>query len=57
MLRIDKAGLLCCVTSTSGGTFKHPGRVCDAPLMDSGLFCDGDVGASVATGDGEEIMH
>ena len=29
----------------------------DAPLVGSGLFCDGAIGAAVCTGDGEEIMR
>lgn len=35
--------------------FKHPGRVGDSPLVGGGLYCDGEVGAAVATGDGEEV--
>jgi N4-(beta-N-acetylglucosaminyl)-L-asparaginase len=37
--------------------FKLPGRVGDSSMVGSGLFCDGAVGAAVATGDGEEIMR
>lgn len=44
-------------SSTSGWKFKHPGRVGDAPVVGSGLYCDGKVGAAVATGDGEEILR
>jgi isoaspartyl peptidase/L-asparaginase-like protein (Ntn-hydrolase superfamily) len=54
---LDKHGHLACGTSTSGWRYKHPGRVGDAPLVGSGLYCDGDVGAAVCTGDGEEIMR
>lgn len=43
--------------STSGWPFKHPGRVGDAPIVGSGLYCDSHVGAAVATGDGEEILR
>lgn len=43
--------------STSGWKFKHPGRVGDAPVIGAGLYCDGKVGAAVATGDGEEILR
>ncbi len=35
--------------------FKWPGRVGDSPVIGSGLYCDGQVGAAVATGDGEEV--
>lgn len=43
--------------STSGWKFKHPGRVGDAPVVGSGLYCDSQVGGAVATGDGEEILR
>lgn len=29
----------------------------DAPVVGAGLYCDGKVGAAVATGDGEEILR
>ena len=54
---LDKQGRLACGTSTSGWKFKHAGRVGDAPLVGSGLYCDGVAGAAVCTGDGEEIMR
>lgn len=54
---LDSHGHLCVGTSTSGWKFKHPGRVGDAPLIGSGLYCHGLYGAAVATGDGEEIMR
>ena len=54
---LDSDGKLCAGTSTSGWKFKHPGRVGDSPIVGSGLYCDGNVGAAVATGDGEEIMR
>eukprot|EP01031_Cornospumella_fuschlensis_P038629 gene38629-46960_t len=54
---IDADGRLAAGTSTSGWKFKHPGRVGDSPLIGSGLYCDGKVGAAVVTGDGEEIMR
>eukprot|EP01041_Mallomonas_annulata_P005864 gene5864-11840_t len=57
MICLDKNGHLCAGTSTSGWKFKHPGRVGDSPLVGGGLYCDGLVGAAVATGDGEEIMR
>jgi len=54
---LDCHGNLCVGTSTSGWKFKHPGRIGDAPLIGSGLYCHGQYGAAVATGDGEEIMR
>jgi N4-(beta-N-acetylglucosaminyl)-L-asparaginase len=35
--------------------YKLPGRVGDSPVIGSGLYCVGEVGAAVATGDGEEV--
>lgn len=35
--------------------YKLAGRVGDSPVIGSGLYCDGDVAAAVATGDGEEV--
>ena len=55
LLCLDANGKLCAGTSTSGWKFKHPGRVGDSPLVGGGLYCDGTVGAAVATGDGEEV--
>lgn len=51
--------ILCCQLgrSTSGWKFKHAGRVGDSPVIGSGLYCDAEVGAAVATGDGEDILR
>jgi len=57
LICLDDQGRLAVGTSTSGWRYKHPGRVGDAPLIGSGLYCDGVVGAAVCTGDGEEIMR
>jgi N4-(beta-N-acetylglucosaminyl)-L-asparaginase len=35
--------------------YKYPGRIGDSPIIGCGLYCDGEVGAAVATGDGEEV--
>ncbi|GAB5403879.1 MAG: N(4)-(beta-N-acetylglucosaminyl)-L-asparaginase [Aureliella sp.] len=43
--------------STSGLAFKLPGRVGDSPLVGSGLYVDGDVGAAGATGVGENVLR
>jgi len=56
LICLDSNGVLACGTSTSGYAYKHPGRVGDAPIIGSGLYCD-KAGAAVATGDGEEIMR
>lgn len=57
LICMDSEGRLAAGTSTSGWKFKLPGRVGDSPVVGSGLYCDGAVGAAVATGDGEEILR
>ncbi len=55
-LALNEQGEISGVTSTSGHAWKLPGRVGDSPLIGSGLFVDGDVGAAGATGKGEECI-
>lgn len=43
--------------STSGLAYKTPGRVGDSPIIGSGMYVDGEVGAAGATGIGENIMR
>ncbi|MCC7377652.1 MAG: N(4)-(beta-N-acetylglucosaminyl)-L-asparaginase [Verrucomicrobiales bacterium] len=43
--------------STSGLSYKLPGRVGDSPIIGSGLYVDNEVGAAGATGVGENIMR
>lgn len=43
--------------STSGLAYKLPGRVGDSPLVGSGLYVDGKVGAAGATGVGENVLR
>ncbi len=43
--------------STSGMAFKLSGRVGDSPILGSGLYVDGEVGAAGATGIGENVMR
>jgi N4-(beta-N-acetylglucosaminyl)-L-asparaginase len=49
----DKDGDLGSVTSTSGLSWKIPGRVGDSPIIGAGNYCDNAVGAAGATGRGE----
>ena len=56
LICLDTNGNLCVGTSTSGWKFKFPGRIGDSPMIGSGLYCDGTVGAAVSTGDGEEVF-
>ena len=41
------------VTSTSGLSWKIPGRIGDSPIIGAGQYCDNDVGAAGSTGRGE----
>ncbi len=57
LLGLDEKGVLAGGCSTSGLAFKLPGRVGDSPILGSGLFVDGEVGAAGGTGIGENIMR
>ncbi|MCH7824509.1 MAG: N(4)-(beta-N-acetylglucosaminyl)-L-asparaginase [Acidobacteria bacterium] len=50
---INAAGEICGVTTTSGLSWKIPGRAGDSPILGAGLYVDGDVGACGSTGRGE----
>jgi N4-(beta-N-acetylglucosaminyl)-L-asparaginase len=53
---LDEEGRISCVTSTSGLSFKIPGRVGDSPLVGAGLYVDNDIGSCGSTGRGEEVI-
>lgn len=53
-LAVDAKGDISGTTTTSGLSWKIPGRVGDSPLIGAGLFVDNDTGAAGATGRGEE---
>ena len=57
LLGLGASGHLCGGCSTSGLAFKLPGRVGDSPLIGSGLYVDGEVGAAGATGVGENVLR
>jgi N4-(beta-N-acetylglucosaminyl)-L-asparaginase len=50
---IDLKGNISGVTTTSGLSFKIPGRVGDSPILGAGLYVDNEVGAAGSTGRGE----
>ncbi len=50
---LDQNGNLSCVTTTSGLSFKIPGRVGDSPIIGAGLYCDNEVGSAGSSGRGE----
>ncbi len=50
---LDTSGNIAGVTTTSGLSYKIPGRVGDSPIIGAGLFVDNEVGACGSTGRGE----
>ncbi len=57
VLANDGKGHLGGVCTTSGLSYKTPGRVGDSPLIGAGLYVDDEAGAAGATGVGEEIIR
>ncbi|CAH1106282.1 unnamed protein product [Psylliodes chrysocephalus] len=57
MIVISGNGHIVAGTSTNGAKFKIPGRVGDSPIPGAGAYADSDVGAAVATGDGDLMMR
>jgi isoaspartyl peptidase/L-asparaginase-like protein (Ntn-hydrolase superfamily) len=57
VLARDARGSLGGVCTTSGLSYKLPGRVGDSPLIGHGLYVDNTAGAAGATGVGEEIIR
>tara|TARA_B110000116_G_scaffold238936_1_gene226074 strand:- start:276 stop:1274 length:999 start_codon:yes stop_codon:yes gene_type:complete len=57
LLGLDSTGRLAGGCSTSGWGYKLPGRVGDSPIIGSGLYVDGEIGAAGATGLGENVMR
>jgi N4-(beta-N-acetylglucosaminyl)-L-asparaginase len=53
MNAVDAKGDIGSVTTTSGLSWKLPGRVGDSPIIGAGQYCDNAVGAAGSTGRGE----
>lgn len=53
MCAVTANGDLASVTSTSGLSWKIPGRIGDSPIIGAGQYCDNTVGAAGSTGRGE----
>jgi N4-(beta-N-acetylglucosaminyl)-L-asparaginase len=53
MNALNAAGEMSSVTTTSGMSWKVPGRVGDSPIVGAGQYCDQGVGAAGSTGRGE----
>jgi len=56
VLAVDANGDVAGITSTSGLSYKIPGRVGDSPIIGAGLYVDNEVGAAGATGRGEDVI-
>lgn len=54
---VDAKGDLGACTSTSGLSYKLPGRVGDSPIIGAGMFVDNTVGSAGATGRGESVIQ
>ena len=56
VLAVDANGDSAGITTTSGLSFKIPGRIGDSPIIGAGLYVDNEVGAAGATGRGEDVI-
>jgi N4-(beta-N-acetylglucosaminyl)-L-asparaginase len=56
-MAVDAEGNVCVGCSTNGRSFKLPGRVGDSPIAGAGAYCDNDLGAAIATGNGDVMMR
>src|SRR5437870_12662522 len=54
---VNAKGEICGVTTTSGLSWKIPGRVGDSPIVGAGLYVDNEVGAAGSTGRGEANLY
>jgi N4-(beta-N-acetylglucosaminyl)-L-asparaginase len=53
---LSPAAEVACTTTTSGLSWKIPGRVGDSPIVGAGLYCDMEAGSAGATGRGEAAV-
>jgi N4-(beta-N-acetylglucosaminyl)-L-asparaginase len=54
---VTETGHLAACTSTSGLSWKLPGRIGDSPIVGAGMYCDNAVGSAGATGRGEAVIQ
>ncbi|MEM6634055.1 MAG: N(4)-(beta-N-acetylglucosaminyl)-L-asparaginase [Bacteroidota bacterium] len=57
MVALDQEGNLSGACTTSGASWKMPGRVGDSPIIGAGLYVDNAVGGAAATGWGEAVIR
>lgn len=53
----DQNGDICCGVSTSGLSFKFPGRAGDSPIIGAGNYADNRYGAAACVGVGELVIR
>lgn len=56
VLAVDSNGDIAGITTTSGMSWKVPGRIGDSPIIGAGLYVDNSVGAAGVTGRGEDVI-
>jgi N4-(beta-N-acetylglucosaminyl)-L-asparaginase len=54
---VNANGDVCGVTTTSGLSWKIPGRLGDSPILGAGLYVDNEIGAAGSTGRGEANLY
>ena len=54
---INTNGDICAVTTTSGLSWKIPGRTGDSPIIGAGMYVDNEIGAAGSTGRGEANLY
>lgn len=54
---VDTNGSISACTTTSGLSYKIPGRVGDSPIIGAGMYVDNEIGSAGATGRGEAVIQ
>ncbi len=54
---VTATGHVAACTTTSGLSWKLPGRIGDSPITGAGMYCDNAVGSAGATGRGEAVIQ
>jgi N4-(beta-N-acetylglucosaminyl)-L-asparaginase len=54
---VDTNGNVSACTTTSGLSYKIPGRVGDSPIIGAGMYVDNEIGSAGATGRGEAVIQ
>jgi N4-(beta-N-acetylglucosaminyl)-L-asparaginase len=54
---VNNIGEVSACTTTSGLSYKIPGRVGDSPIIGAGMYVDNEIGAAGATGRGEAVIQ